>query len=244
MATEQEELIEETDLQRFAIACAVCVADEIRRVVKSRGRCVLALAGGSSPTKIHEALTQPTLVGEIPWESVHVVFGDERAVPSDSKDSNYGNALKSLLNHVGVRPEHIYPMRAWEGPLGAEALRYDEQLVALTGAEKIAQIDVLMLGVGEDAHIFSLYPGCSAIEANEKRSVVAMYRPPMNPPHERISLTARALEEARFVMVLFVGAKKKLAYEKYRENTGSESKYPVRLVHRAKGQRVIGVCLV
>lgn len=239
----EEQLIDDVDMQSFALKMAQRVAQEIRTVVSSRGRCVLALAGGSSPTKIHELLAQSAVVGEVPWESVDVVFGDERAVPSDSKDSNYGNALNSLLNHVPVRPERIFAMRAWEDRLGAEAARYDAQLCALTGHSPVAQIDLLMLGVGEDAHIFSLYPGFGAIEQIEERTVIPVYSPPMNPPHQRISLTVRALEEARCVMVLFVGKKKADAYERFRAKTGSERQYPVRLVHRAKGSVVIGVCL-
>jgi len=177
------------DAESVARAAARIVVDTIRGAERTR----LALAGGSTPRRCHELLaTMP----DLPWERVAIFFGDERCVPPDSPDSNYRMAADTLLDRVRAGSVHRIA-----GELGAEvAAAAYEPLVA------VAPLDLILLGIGPDGHTASLFPGSAALGA--AGYVTAVHGAP-KPPPDRVSLTLRALREARRVVFLVAGADKK-----------------------------------
>ena len=177
------------DAESVARAAARIVVDTIRGAERTR----LALAGGSTPRRCHELLaTMP----DLPWERVAIFFGDERCVPPDSPDSNYRMAADTLLDRVRAGSVHRIA-----GELGAEvAAAAYEPLVA------VAPLDLILLGIGPDGHTASLFPGSAALGA--AGYVTAVHGAP-KPPPDRVSLTLRALGEARRVVFLVAGADKK-----------------------------------
>jgi 6-phosphogluconolactonase len=174
-----------------ADAVAAAAADLVASGVEA-GLSTLVLAGGTTPARAYRLLAGRPL----PWGRVTVLFGDERCVPPDDPESNYRAAREELLDRV--HPGSVHRMA---GELGAEeaAARYDEIVRGLS------PLDVVLLGMGPDGHTASLFPGHPALSADG--CAVAVHGAP-KPPPDRVSLTLRALREARRVVLLVTGADK------------------------------------
>ena len=170
-----------------AAAAAAEVAEAIRE-----GSRTLVLAGGTTPRRCYELLAKL----EVTWGRVTVLFGDERCVPPDHPDSNYRMAREALLDEVAPATVHRIPGEL--GPdEGAEAYAH-----VVAG---LAPLDVVILGIGEDGHTASLFPGHEVLNA---KGWVAGVRNSPKPPPERVTLTLGALRGAHRVIVLATGAGK------------------------------------
>jgi 6-phosphogluconolactonase len=170
---------------------AAAAAADIAAALRGGSR-TLVLAGGTTPRRCYELLARL----EVEWGRVTVLFGDERCVPADHPDSNYRMAREALLDRVAPASVHRIP-----GELGPdEAAAEYAQLVA-----GLAPLDVVVLGVGEDGHTASLFPGDPAL--NAKGWAVGVRNAP-KPPPERVTLTLPALRGAHRVIVLATGAGK------------------------------------
>jgi 6-phosphogluconolactonase len=174
-------------VEDVAAAAAADVAQALRD-----GARTLVLAGGSTPRRCHELLSEM----DIAWGRVSILFGDERCVPPDHPESNYLMARESLLDRVS--PATVYRMPAELGP--------DEgaQLYARV-VEMVGTLDVVMLGVGEDGHTASLFPNHPGLHA--KGLAVAIRNSP-KPPPERVTLTLSVLQAAKRVVIVATGAGK------------------------------------
>jgi 6-phosphogluconolactonase len=167
---------------------AQAAAGEIAQALR-QGAQSLVLAGGTTPQRCYEVLA--TL--DVEWGRVAVLFGDERCVPPNHPDSNYRMAKESLLDRVA--PATVYRMPAELGPEeGAEA--YAEVV------GDVAPLDFVLLGVGEDGHIASLFPGHPILEAT---GLTAAIRDSPKPPPERVTLTLEVIRDARQVLILATG---------------------------------------
>lgn len=224
----------ERDAHAAAARAAAIFRTLTSKAIATKGRCAVALAGGSSPSAMHEALANESdaRAPQINWSAMHIFFGDERAVSRDAKESNFRSARVTLLDRVAVDWTRVYPLEAWRSDLEEAARAYEEQLLAVCPA---GALDLLVMGVGEDAHILSLYPGCPLIVQDHGALVAALRNPPMTPAVDRLTLTPTALFRAHAVLVLFVGAKKNRAWRVLNAPDGSALAHPVRLLraHRA-----------
>lgn len=174
--------------------------------VAARGRFLLVIPGGSSPRSTLEALAGPPHRQSFPWSRTHVLWVDERAVGVEHPDSNFGAFSREFLPALPLDHDRIHRMRGELGPQ-AGALDYRQTLKHVVGpsTDTAATFDVVLLGVGEDGHVASLFPGSSALNARE--SVVAVRNAP-KPPPERITLTMPALQSTRRLVILGLGAAK------------------------------------
>jgi len=167
---------------------AQTAAAEIAQALRG-GAESLVLAGGTTPARCYEVLS--TL--DVEWGRVAILFGDERCVPPDHPDSNYRMAKETLLDRVA--PATVYRIPAELGPeQGAEA--YAEVV------GDVAPLDFVLLGVGEDGHIASLFPGHPVLEAS---GLTAGIRYSPKPPLERVTLTLEVIRDARQVLILATG---------------------------------------
>ena len=170
---------------------AATAAAEIAEAIR-RGSRTLVLAGGTTPRRCYELLARQ----DVAWGRVSILFGDERCVPPDHADSNYRMAREALLDHVAPATVHRMP-----GELGPdEAAAAYSRVVA-----RLAPLDIVVLGIGEDGHTASLFPSDSALSA--KGWVVGIRNSP-KPPPERVTLTLQALRGAHQVLILATGAGK------------------------------------
>jgi 6-phosphogluconolactonase len=176
---------------------AATAASEIAAALREGSR-TLVLAGGNTPKRCYELLANL----DVEWGRVTVLFGDERCVPPDHVDSNYRLARESLLDQVA--PATVHRMAGELGPDEAAA-EYSRVVAGL------APLDIVVLGIGEDGHTASLFPGHP--ELNAKGWAVGVRNSP-KPPPERVTLTLPALRGARHVIILATGAGKANAVAK------------------------------
>lgn len=163
-----------------------------------RGLFSMALTGGSAAVTTYAVLAQAPL----PWDKVHVFFGDERCVAPDHVDSNHQLAKDALLSRVPLRSEHIHRIRGEDPPADAARV-YEKTLIDVTGGS----LDVVHLGVGPDGHVCSLFPGHSLLDPSV-RGLVAFLTDSPKPPPARVTLTMPALAKARALWFLVAGANK------------------------------------
>jgi 6-phosphogluconolactonase len=165
----------------------------------------VALSGGSTPRRLYETLAAAPFREQVPWERVHVFWGDERAVPPDHPGSNYRMARETLLEHVPLPPRNVHRVRGELGPETA-AQAYMAELRAFFGTRWPA-FDLILLGMGDDGHTASLFPGSAALRetAQPVLGVMAHYQ---DRPARRVTLTPPAINAARNVFFLVSGAGK------------------------------------
>jgi 6-phosphogluconolactonase len=173
--------------EEVAAAAAKEIAEAIRGGVRT-----LVLTGGTTPQRCYELLAEV----DLEWGRVTILFGDERCVPPNHPDSNYLMAKNALLDKV--MPATVHRMPAELGP--DEGAAEYEKVVAAN-----LPLDLVLLGVGEDGHTASLFPGHQALKAHNL--VVGVYDSP-KPPPERVTLTLPVLRAARRVLVMATGAGK------------------------------------
>lgn len=191
-------------LDAQCLAAAHFVVDELATVLARAPRASFALAGGSTPKKLFERL-----VGEharsLDWRRVDFYFGDERCVPLGAEDSNFRMARESLFDPLVVPREAVHPMPA-EAPDHDEAARaYEDALRRRFGTGPT--FDLAMLGLGEDAHVASLFPNSPAL-AERVRWVMHVETRAKPPPH-RLTLTLPVFARSRTVFFLVAGATKR-----------------------------------
>jgi 6-phosphogluconolactonase len=192
-------------VHRSAEALAQTVAERLVDLlsrVQAEGRVpVVGLTGGTIAAKIHAALVTASRE-RVDWSRVDLWWGDERYVPADDPDRNARQAAESLLDHVGVSAARVHEMPASDGghaSLDEAAAAYADEVRRVgTGA-----FDVLMLGVGPDGHVASLFPGYPQLDVDDTVAVPVTDSP--KPPPERISLTFGALNRSRAVWFVASG---------------------------------------
>jgi 6-phosphogluconolactonase len=176
--------------------------------INAYGRFTIALAGGSTPENLYRLLASPEYRGQIDWSRAEVFWGDERCVPSSSPDSNYRKARASLLDHVPVRPERVHRMPGrWAAEDGARL--YEEDLKRVFGeAAAVPRFDIVLLGMGDDGHTASLFPGMPSLDERERWVVGSAVPPYVRPNVPRITLTLPVLNAAYWVLFLVTGQSK------------------------------------
>jgi 6-phosphogluconolactonase len=158
-----------------------------------------ALSGGTTALIFLGALRS----ANVDWRRITLFWADERAVPADDPDSNYGLAERMLLSPLGAKAPRAIRMPADASNLGQAALRYDE---ALATELDDGSLDLAILGVGEDGHICSLFPGHIALTQNDLRAVAIEDAP--KPPRRRLSLTLRYVLQTKKIWVIAIGPRK------------------------------------
>jgi 6-phosphogluconolactonase len=180
----------------------------------------------------HHLASEP-LRDTVPWSSIMFFWGDERSVGPDHPDSNYRTAFRGLLTHVPVRAENIFRMRGEADDLEQAAREYEETLHRLaTSPADPPRLDLILLGMGADGHTASLFPGTTALDAND-RLVVSNYVEKLNT--SRLTLTARAINAARNVRFLVSGEDKAPALKAVLEGASEPRVYPSQLIHPIDG---------
>jgi 6-phosphogluconolactonase len=175
----------------------------------SEGDFGVCLSGGSTPRRLYEMLATPPIAARFPWTRAHWFWGDERFVPHDDPESNYGMAQSAFLSRVSPPSNHVHPVRTEGLSPDQAAAEYEATLKKFYGADLLTSgrplFDVTLLGIGEDGHTASLFPGESALRET-RRWVVAVNSPKYG---HRITLTFPALNSSRHVVFLAAGQGKR-----------------------------------
>jgi len=196
------------DADELAETAAGMIVDLATTAVAQRGRFTVALAGGETPRATYERLAQPPLSELMPWARTFVFFGDERGVPADHPDSNYGMARRALLAKVPVPPRQVFPIpgdgRDPEMVATEYARTLGEELKVRRG--EAPRLDLVLLGLGIDGHTASLFPG-SPVLKEVFRTVAAVHAAAAIIP-QRFTLTFPILNAAACVVFLVSGSVK------------------------------------
>ncbi|MEW7986338.1 MAG: 6-phosphogluconolactonase [Candidatus Thiodiazotropha sp.] len=182
------------DPVEFAAQAERWIGDKIQRVLESSMRCHLMLAGGATPLPIYRRLA---MCKDIPWSRIDLYFGDERCVPVNTSENNYTTVMRSLFPD-GDRPDgmNVYRMCGEEDPDKAA------EVYELVLPERV---DILLLGVGDDGHTASIFPGSAAMDEEKRRVMPAIAA---KPPLQRLTITPPVIQSARYLLVMVQGEEK------------------------------------
>lgn len=201
------ELITLPDADAVASRAAEIVVATALQAVMERNRFTWVLSGGSTPERLYKLLAQSPYREQMPWEETFVFVGDERFVPEEDPAHNFSMARRALLDHVPVPTANRYPIETYLPSAADVADEYANRLRDFFEGEAIT-FDLVLLGLGDDGHTASLFPGKPALDETD-RAVVASEPGVLPPPVERITLTYPVLNAARNVLFLVTGEKKR-----------------------------------
>lgn len=186
------------------------------------------LTGGSTSKTLYKILSDRSL----DWKNVRFWWGDERCVPPDHPDSNFGMAHKTLLSKIVLEQDQVYRMKGEMEPASA-ALEYEGHLRKVFGGGTIPSFDLVLLGMGEDGHVASLFPGTSALKVQD-RLVVHNYVEKLQA--NRLTMTFRLLNQAKQILFLVSGASKAMALQHVLEGEFEPHLYPAQGIRPVHGE--------
>jgi 6-phosphogluconolactonase len=230
----------EKDLAAISASAAEIVIQSANQAISQRGRFSLSLSGGSTPRSLYSLLAQSNYLNRIEWEKVDFFWGDERCVPPDHPDSDFGMARKTLLDHLpqndlpGVYRPKIYRM---EGELEPEdaAQRYEKLLRSYFPPEVGTSFDLLLLGMGEDGHTASLFPHTPPIFELD-RWAISHYVSKLSA--FRLTLTPPILNRSRTILFLASGAQKASVLAKVLYGERNPDELPSQVIQPVDGNLI------
>lgn len=219
------------DTGRLSHDLAAWLSDYIKEVLSKQDRFTFVLSGGSTPKQLYALLAESPYKEAIDWQKLHFFWGDERAVPFEDSRNNAKMCYDELLNKVPVHADHIHIMRTDIEPQEA-ALAYEKVLKEyFKGSE--TTFDFVLLGMGDDGHTLSLFPGTEVIH-EEDAWVKAFYLPAQQ--MFRITLTAPVVNNAACVAFLAAGAGKAEILKHVLKGEANVYLYPSQIINPSKGQ--------
>jgi len=197
--------------------------------IRERGRFLVALSGGSTPMALYRLLAREP----IDWTRIHVFWGDERLVPPEDPENSYGQAWEALLKHIPIPTENIHRVASELDPVAAA--RDYASILREFAAPPLdwPRFDLVLLGLGEDGHTASLFPG-SPVDATEP--VIAVTAQYQGRPARRVTLTPLVFNAARQVIFLVTGANKAVTLKGVFSDYNSSEQIPAKRIQPADGQ--------
>ena len=227
-----------SDSQAEAEAAAACVLEVGKEAVCANGRFLIALSGGTTPETLYRTLASPAFADRFDWSQAIFFFSDERCVSPNDPRSNYALADKTLFTPLNIRPSQIYRMAGEFSDPQTAASEYEQQLRLATKTLPLAQpsLDLILLGLGEDGHTASLFPGASILRDHQR--AIAATRSPKDPPN-RLTMTLAAINKASVILFLVTGAGKAGVVRAILDpKTEAERQLPASLVEPEEGRLI------
>lgn len=219
------------DTGRLSHDLAAWLSDYIKEVLSKQDRFTFVLSGGSTPKQLYALLAESPYKEAIDWQKVHFFWGDERAVPFEDSRNNAKMCYDELLNKVPVHADHIHIMRTDIEPQEA-ALEY-EKVLKQYFKDSETTFDFVLLGMGDDGHTLSLFPGTEVIHEQDAW-VKAFYLPAQQ--MFRITLTAPIVNNAACIAFLAAGAGKAETLKHVLKGEANFDLYPSQIINPTKGQ--------
>jgi 6-phosphogluconolactonase len=230
------QLIVMDNAQALYVRAAEEIAHFAGEAICTHGEFTLCLTGGSTPASTYELLATRFHLS-VDWKEVQLFWGDERCVPPDDPASNFGMANRTMLSKLALRPEQVHRMRGEDEPAQA-AHEYERELRAFFRLEQpddFPSFNLLLLGLGENAHVASLFPGHPALHEKTRLAVAVEVEAV---PRRRISLTFPVINHAERVMFLVSGANKAAAVRQILQGPPDPDQYPGQYVKPDRGEVV------
>jgi 6-phosphogluconolactonase len=242
----------EADAGALAVAAAEAFTTRIEQTIAEHTNAVVSLTGGQTPRRLYALLADATYPwrARIDWPRVHVFWGDERHVAPDHRDSNFGMARDTLLRHVPVVSRQVHRMRGELPDAAAAAREYDATLRAgfAAAGRRNLTFDLMLLGLGEDAHIASIFPGSALLDSAVDRPGGSGERTPASETARvaavwadhlkawRITLTPAAVIDTRAAMVVTAGESKADAVQAALEQSDDVRRWPAQCLRAIDGR--------
>jgi 6-phosphogluconolactonase len=209
------------DRQALIDAALALMVERILTAVSERQSCTIALSGGSTPQPLYAALAH----ADLPWQQIHIFWGDERYVPAEHPDSNYGMAKQVWLDLVPIPTANIYPIPTDLAEPQLAATAYDRQIAThfARAAGAIPVFDIILLGMGDDGHTASLFPHTAALSVVDRLVTVGD-----KDGQPRITFTFPLINHAESVIFLISGASKQAALAEIFAPEGDLAAHPSR----------------
>jgi len=208
------------------------LVEYIQEVLVLRNRFTIALSGGNTPKKLYQLLASDTYKDRINWKRLHIFWGDERDVPFTDERNNAKMAFEALLSHVPVPASQVHPIQTDTDP-GLSAETYD-QLLHDYFDRQLYSFDLVLLGLGDNAHTLSLFPGYDEVLFEKEDWAKAFY---LDEQHmHRITLTAPVVNSAGRVAFLVTGSDKTSALQHVLSGEYNPALYPAQLIAPANGE--------
>jgi 6-phosphogluconolactonase len=237
------------DLEALSLEAAYFVSQTAHESIAKNGFFTLVLSGGSTPRRLYELLSRPPFFQDMPWSQIHFFWGDERCVPPDHPDSNYGMAYRSLLSKIPLPGKNIHRIPAEKNPGPWVVQEYEKEILDFfnskvpgsIGTAHIPSFDFILLGLGKDGHTASLFPGDPALMEKE-HWITYVPKPGLSPEFPRITMTLPQINQAGTVLFLVSGAEKKEVLKVIlNESDAGRDRYPAARV-RPKGKLCWFIC--
>ena len=237
MAVLPEVYVLNDEVSRWAAEAAAFMLSLQQRAVKDNGRFLVALSGGKTPERLYQRLASLSSTARHEWRNTRFFFGDERCVPPDHPDSNYHLAEEALFKPLQIGNDQIHRMKGEHHDPEVAAIEYEDVLRASTNAASgWPTLDLVLLGLGNDGHTASLFPGTDALR--ESRRCVAVGHAPVN-PRLRLTLTLGVINHATVVLFLANGESKAAAVKAVLEpQQAGERTLPAALVQPERGRLI------
>ncbi len=222
------------DIDQLSLALAEWITSLIEETLRLKNNFSFVLSGGNTPKKLNFLLATSPYKERIDWSKIHVFWGDERAVPFDDERNNARMAFETLLNRVDIPREQIYFMDTSLPPEKA-ALQYAESLYEFFGSDVLPTrtFDLVLLGMGDDGHTLSLFPGTPAIH-EEKLWVTSFFLAAQN--MHRITLTKNIVNHSNHIVFMISGSEKANALYQVLEGEKNPDLYPSQLIIPVQGE--------
>jgi len=217
------------DLETVSKKAADMFLEMSEKYIAAKGRFAVALSGGSTPKRFYELLGTEPYIRSIGWRHIHFFWADERCVPPEHQDSNFRLAFDAFLSKVPLPEKNIHRIKGEEEPQ-KEAREYERDIRRFFSEADYPVFDLITLGIGEDGHTASLFPGSQILKEEEH---LADFVAEKAQSHSRITLTLPALNHAENILVLVSGENKAIVVKKVVEER--DPSLPASLLTKGKG---------
>lgn len=205
---------------------------KINRILESQTTCSVALSGGKTPRLLFKFIAD-NLASSVNWDKVHFFWVDERCVPPDDSESNYGMTMKALLTRIKISPSNIHRIQGEDDP-DKEALRYSGVLLeSVPEKNSFPFIDIVLLGMGEDGHTASIFPGNEDAFLSDRTCIVTIHPATRQ---KRITLTGKVINNAGEVIVFATGSNKSEIIGKVMGKNRNKIFLPIAFVNPSSGR--------
>ncbi|ULQ51558.1 6-phosphogluconolactonase [Flavihumibacter fluvii] len=222
----------EPNTEAVAQTAAAFIANRISSVLKYQDRFTIALSGGSTPKRLHEILAKSPYKESIDWNRIHIFWGDERYVPLDDERNNARMAYDTLLNHVVVPEDQVHIMRT-DSPDPREAALQYESILHRYFDNSDHSFDLLLLGMGDDGHTLSLFPGTEIVHET-KRWCAAFFLQQQD--MFRVTITKTIANKSACILFLTTGKAKAPALKQVLQGPVNINLYPAQTIQPEAGE--------